>query len=158
MIVFVQSLSPVLFHNPMNCSMPGFPVLHYLLEFDQTHLCWLSDALQIISFSAPLTLPHFSFCLRSFPESGTFPGTGQFKSGNSWLFSSGSQSIEASASAPVLPINIQCWFPLGLTGLISLLSKELSRVFSNTTVRKHQFSVLSLFYGPVLTVNDIQCL
>ena len=57
----------------------------------------------------------------------------------SWLFTSGGQSIGASASASVLPMSIQGWFPLGLTGLISLLSKELSRVFSNTTVQKHQF-------------------
>ena len=68
----------------------------------------------------------------------------------SWLFSSGGQSIGASASASVLPVNIQDWFPLGLTGLI-LLSKGLSRVFSRTTVQKHQFSVLSFLHGPTLT-------
>ena len=71
------------------------------------------------------------FCLRSFPASWSFP--------ISWLFTSGSQSIEASASASVLPMNIQDWFPLGLTGLISLQSKGLSRVFSSTTVQKYQF-------------------
>ena len=71
----------------------------------------------------------FSSCLQSFPASGSFP--------MSWLFTSGGQSIGASAS--VLPMNIQGWFPLGLTGLISLLSKGCSRVFSNTTVWKHQF-------------------
>ena len=70
-----------------------------------------------------------SFCLQSFPASGSFPIT--------WLFPSGVQSIGASAS--VLLMNIQDWSPLGLTGLISLLSKELSRVFSSTTVQKHQF-------------------
>ena len=58
----------------------------------------------------------------------------------SWLFTSGSQNIGASASTSVLPMNIQHWFPLELTCLISLLSKGLSRVFSNTTVQKHQFS------------------
>ena len=73
----------------------------------------------------------FSSCLQSFPESGSFPV--------SWLFKSGGQSIWASASAPVLPMNIQGWFPLGLTGLISLQSKGLSRVFSNNTVQNHQF-------------------
>ena len=83
----------------------------------------------------------FSFCLQSFPASGSFPG--------SQLFTSGSQSIGASAS--VLPMSIQGWFPLGLTGLISLLSKGLSRVFSSTTVQEHQFSVLSLLYGPTPT-------
>ena len=73
----------------------------------------------------------FSSCLQSFPESGSFP--------MSWLFPSGGQSIGASASASVLPMNIQGWFPLGLTSLISLQSKGLSKVFSNTTVQKHQF-------------------
>ena len=73
----------------------------------------------------------FSFRLQSFPASGPFP--------MSWLFASGGQSVGASASALVLPMNIQSWFPLGWTGLNSLLSKGLSRVFSNTTVQKHQF-------------------
>ena len=73
----------------------------------------------------------FSSCLQSFPASGSFP--------MSWLFASGGQSIGAAASASVLPRNIQGWFPLGLTGWISLQSKGLSRVFSSTTVRKHQF-------------------
>ena len=71
----------------------------------------------------------FSSSLQPFPASGSFP--------MSQFIASGGQSIGASAS--VLPINIQCWFPLGLTGLISLQSKGLSRVFSNTTVQKHQF-------------------
>ena len=66
-----------------------------------------------------------------FPASGSFP--------MSQFFPSGGQSTGASVSASVLPINIQDWFPLGLTGLISLQSKELSRVFSNTTVQKQQF-------------------
>ena len=73
----------------------------------------------------------FPSCLQSFLTSGSFP--------MSRLFASGGQSIGVSASASVLPINIQDWFPLGLTGLISLQSKGLSRVFSNTTVQKHQF-------------------
>ena len=72
-----------------------------------------------------------SSCLQSFPASGSFP--------MSWLFTSGGQSIGASASASVLPMHIQVWFPLGLTSLISLQSKEVSRVFFNTTVQKHQF-------------------
>ena len=71
----------------------------------------------------------FSSCLQSFPASGSFP--------MSWLFTSDGQRIEASAS--VLPMNTQGWFPLRLTGCISLLSKGLSRVFSNTTAQKHQF-------------------
>ena len=73
----------------------------------------------------------FSSCFQSFPESGSFP--------MGWLFASGGQSIGASASASVLLINIQDGFPLGWTGWISLQSKGLSRVFSNTTVQKHQF-------------------
>ena len=73
----------------------------------------------------------------SFPASGSFPV--------SWLFISGGQSIRASASASVLPMNIQGWFPLGLTGLIYLLSKGLSRVFSSITIRKHQFFSTQLF-------------
>ena len=73
----------------------------------------------------------FSSCLQSFPASGSCP--------RSWLFSLDGQSIGPSASASVLPMNIQGWFPLGCTGLISLMSKGLSRVFSNTTAQKHQF-------------------
>ena len=83
----------------------------------------------------------FSSHLQSFPESGSFQ-MNQF-------FASGSQSIGVSASASVLPMNIQDWFPLGWTGWISLLSKGLSRVFSNTTVQKHQFfnTQLSLYFN-----------
>ena len=73
----------------------------------------------------------FSSCPQSFPASGSFQ--------MSHLFTSGGQSIGVSASTSVLPMNIQDWFPLGWTGWISLPSKELSRVFSNTTVQKHQF-------------------
>ena len=70
-------------------------------------------------------------CLQSFPASGSFP--------MSQLFASGGQSIGPSASASGLPMNTQGWFPLGLTGLISMLSKGLSRIFSSTTVWRHQF-------------------
>ena len=79
---------------------------------------------------------------QSFPASVSFP-VRQF-------FASGDQSIRVSDSASVLPMNIQDWFPLGLTGWISLQSKGLSRVFSNTTVQKHQFLALS-FLSPTLT-------
>ena len=71
----------------------------------------------------------FSCCLQSFPASGSFP--------MSWPFITGGQSIGASALASVLPMNTQGWLPLRLTGLISLLSKGLSRIFSSTTVQKH---------------------
>ena len=83
----------------------------------------------------------FSFCLQSFPASGSFP--------ISQFFALGGQSIGISAS--FLPINIQQWFPLGLTGWISLQFKGLSRVFSNTRVQKHQFFGAQVFLCPVLT-------
>ena len=87
----------------------------------------------------------FSSCLQPFPASGSFP-VSQF-------FASGIQCIGVSASASVLPMNIQDWFPLGCTGLISLQSNGLSRVFSNTTVQKDQvFGTWSNFlYSPTLT-------
>ena len=109
--------------QPMDCSTPGFPVLHCLPEFAQT--CPLSRWCRPIISSS--VTPFFS-CLQFFPASGSSP--------MSWLFTSSGQSIGASAS--VLPMNIQGWFPLGLTGLISLQSKGLSRVFSSTTFRRHQ--------------------
>ena len=80
----------------------------------------------------------FDSCLQSFPASGPFP--------TSQLFLSGDQSIGRSASASVLPNNIQGWFPLGLTGFISLQSEGLSRVFSSTTVQKHQLSSTQPFF------------
>ena len=125
--------------NPMDCSIPGSPVLHCLLEFVQnsyplSQWCYLT----ISSSVAP-----FSSCPQSFPVSGTFP--------MSWLFTSGGQGIGASASASVLPRNIHGWSTLGLTGLISLQSKGLSRVFFNTTVWKHQFFSSQLSYSPTLT-------
>ena len=90
-----------------------------------------------ISSSVPFS------CLWSFPASGSFP--------MSQFFASGGQSIGVSASASVLPMNIQDWSPPELTGLISLQSKGLSRVFSNTIVRKHQFSGTQLSLCPSLT-------
>ena len=77
-----------------------------------------------------------STCLLSFPASGSFP--------MSQFFASGDQSTGVSASASVIPMDIQDWFPLGLTGFISLQSKGLSRVFSNTTFQKHQFFSVQL--------------
>ena len=85
----------------------------------------------------------FSSCPQSFPASGSFQ--------MSQLFALGGQSIGVSASASVLPMNIQDWSPLGWTGWISLQSKGLSRVFSNTTVQKHQFFSAQLFYRPIIT-------
>ena len=111
--------------NPMNYSTPGFPVLQHLPELAQTHTI---ESVMPSNHSSSVT--PFSSCPQSFPASGSFP--------ISWLFASGGQSIGASPLASVLPINIQDWFPLGLTSLISLQSKGLSRVFSSTTIWKHQ--------------------
>ena len=88
-----------------------------------------SDSCPLSQWSHPTIFPLLSYP-QSFPVSESFP--------MSWLFISGGQSIGASASTSVLPMNIQSWFPLGLTGLIALLSKELSRLFFSTTVQKHQ--------------------
>ena len=103
----VQSFSHVrLFGTSMDCSMPGLPVHHQLLELAQTHVHPVRDSIQP---SHPLSSPSY---LQSFPASGSFP--------MSPFFSSSGQSIGVSASASVLPMNIQNWFPLGLTCLISL--------------------------------------
>ena len=85
----------------------------------------------------------FSFCPQSFPASGSFP--------MSWLFELGGQTIGATASAPVLLINIQGLFPSGSTSLTSLLSRRLSRVFSSSKFENVNSSALSLLYGPTLT-------
>ena len=88
--------------------------------------------------SSPWCHPTISFSVVPFSSHlQSFPSLGSFQMGQ--FFASSSQSIGASASASVFPMNIQDWFPLGLTSWISLLSKGLSRVFSNTTVQKHQF-------------------
>ena len=116
----VQSLSHVqLFATPC---MPGLPVHHQLPEFTQTRVHWVSDAIQ-----PSICFISFSSCLQSYPASGPFP--------RSQFFTLGSLSIGVSASASVLPLNIQDWFPFGG---ISLQSKGLSRVSSNTAVQKHQ--------------------
>ena len=113
--------------NPMNHSMPGLPVHHQLLEFTQTHVHQVGDAIQPSHPLSSLSPP----APKSLPASGSFP--------MSQLFTWGGQSIGVSASASVLPMNTWDWSPLGWTGWISLQSKGLSRVFSNTTVQKHQF-------------------
>ena len=122
--------------DPTDCGTPGFPVLYYLLEFAQTRVHWVGDAIQT---SHPL-LPPFSSCLQSFPASGSSP--------MSWLFTSDGHSIGASGSALVLQMNIQGWFPLGLTGLIPLQSKGLSRIFSNTIVQQNQIFGAQLSLWP----------
>ena len=109
--------------GPMDCCTPGFPVLHHLPGLAQSQVHWVWMPSNHLILCHPLLLH-----LQSFPASGSFL--------MSQFFSSYGQSIEASTSASDLPRNIQDWFPLGLTELISMKSKELSRVFSNTTVQK----------------------
>ena len=107
--------------------MLGLPVLLQFLEFAQTHIYWVDDSIQAYR---PLLSPSpTAFSLSQKP--GLFPMI--------WLFTTGGQSIGTSASVSVLPMNIQNWFPLELSGWISLQFKGLSRVFSNTTVQQHQF-------------------
>ena len=112
-------------YSTMECSMPGFPVHHQLPQFMETNIHLVMPSNRLI-----LCCPFFS-CLQTFPESGSLP--------MSQFFISGGQSIGVLALVSILPMNIQDWFPLGWTGWISLQSKGLSRVFSNTTVQNHQF-------------------
>ena len=126
--------------NPMDYSTPRLPVHHQFPELAQTHVHQVRDAIQPIPYSV---IP-FSSCLQSFPALGSFP-TNQF-------FTSGGQSIGSPALASVLLMNIQGWFSLGLTGLISLRSKGHWRFFFITPLFKSiNSSVLSILYGPALT-------
>ena len=125
--------------NPMDCRHSRLPCPSptpgaYLNSCPLSQWCHPTISSSVVPFSSRL---------QSFPASGSFP--------MSQFFTSGGQSIGVSASASVLPMNIQDWFPLGWTGLISLLSKGVSRVFSNTTGQKHQFFGAQLFYSPTLT-------
>ena len=114
--------------NPMDCSTPGLPVHHQHPKFTQTHVHWASDAIQPSHPLSSLSPPTFNLS----HHQRLFQWVSQF-------FASDDQSIGVSASTSVLPMNTQDWYPLGWTGWISLLSNGLSRVFSNTTVQKHQF-------------------
>ena len=125
----VQLLSHVWLCDPMDCSTPGLLVHHQLPEFTQTHLHWV--VMPSINYVVSSSVIPFSSCLQSFPASGSFP--------MSQLLPLGGQSFGVSASTSVLLMNIQNWSPLGWTGWISLQSKGLSRIFSHTTVQKHQF-------------------
>ena len=139
LISWLGSLSAVIFQfssvsqscptlcDPMNHSTPGLPVHHQFPESTQTHVHRVSDAIQP---SHPLSAPSPP-APKSLPASESFP--------MSQLFTWGGQSTGVSALASFLPKNIQGWSPLEWTGWISLQSKGLSRVFSNTTVQKHQF-------------------
>ena len=143
--LYFSSFSVQFSHSVMSNSLWPHGLQH-------TRLPWPSSTPRACSNSCPLSrwchstisssvIP-FSSCLQSFPATGSFP--------MSQFFTLDGQSIGVSALALVLPINIQDWFPLGLTGLIFLQSKGLSRVFSNTTVQKHQFFLL-------ISLNLIHC-
>ena len=127
------------FCDPMDCSTPGFPVPHHLPEIAQVYVHCISNDIQpfhpLPPSSSAFKLPQYqleNFLALSFPIS--------------WLFTTDGQSIGASASASVPPMSIQGWFPLRLTGFISLLSKGLSRVFSSISIKKYQFFWCSAFF------------
>ena len=120
-VVVIQSLSPVQLFMILRTA-----ALQVSLSFTISRSLHKLMSIELVTLSV---IP-FSSCPQSFLASGSFP--------LSWFFTLGGLSIGASASASVLPMNIQGWFPLGLTGLISLLSKGLSRVFSSFTVQKHK--------------------
>ena len=116
----------------MDCNTPGFPVYHQFPEFSQTYVHWVGDAIQpSYPLLALLHLPAIFLSIRVFSQA-------------SWLVESDGQSIGASASASVLQMSIQGWFSLRLTGLISLLSKQLSRVYKQ----------LSYNFMPAVTVHS----
>ena len=112
--------------NPMDCSTPGFPVHHELLELTQTHVHWVTDAIQP---SPPLSSP--SSALNLSQHHGLFQGV---------------NSSNQVAKGSVLPMNIQGWFPLGFTGLISLLSKGLSSIFRSIL---HYIPIIYLHISPL---------
>ena len=121
------TMSCLILCDLMDCSMLGFPVLYQLPEFAQIHVHWVDAAIEpthplLISSPFASILSSIRVFSRCF-----------------WFFKSGGQSIGYSASASVLPMNIQGLFTLGLISLISLQSKGLSRVFSRTTIQKHRF-------------------
>ena len=135
------------FYDTMDCSMPGFPVLHYLPEFAQVHVHWISDT------SNHLIFCHLLHLLPSiFPRSGSFP--------MSQLFTSGGQSIGVSASASVLPMNYSGlisfridWFDL--LPVQGILKHLLQHHNSKVTIQSNNSSALSLLYAPALTsVHD----
>ena len=113
-------------YDPMNCSLPGFPVLA---------ISWSSP--KLLSIESVMPSNRLILCRPLLLLPSIFPSIRVFSM--SWLFTSDGQSIGVSASASVLPMNIQNWFPLGLTDLASLQSKGLSRVCTSTTIQKYQF-------------------
>ena len=139
----VTQLCPTLC-NHMNCSMSGLPVYHQLPEFTQSHVHWVGDAIQP---SHPLLSPSPS-AFNPSQHQGLFKWVSSSHQVAKVLeFQLQHQSFQWTPRSN----DVQWTSPLGQTGWISLQSKGLSRVFSNTTVQKHQFSVLSFLYSPTLT-------
>ena len=110
--------------DPMDYSMPGFPVLHYLPEFAQTRVHWVGDAIQPPHPLSPPSLPALNLSQHQ-----------RLLFSMSWLFVSGGQSIGASVSVPVLPMTIQGWFPLGLTGFISFVQGTLKSLLQHHSLK-----------------------
>ena len=134
--ISITSFQPLLLfsHSVMSNSLPPHGLQHGRLPCPSPTPRVCSNSCALSQWCHPIissSVIPFSSCLQSFPASGFFP--------ISWFFASSGQSIGTSSSALVLPMNIQNWFSLGLTGLISFQSKGFSRVFSNTTVQEHQF-------------------
>ena len=123
----------------MGYSTPGFPVLHHLQEFAQIHVYWVSDAIEP-SYPLPPSSP---FAFGPSQHRDLFPVNA--------LFASGGQSVGASSSALVLPVNIQGWFPLGLTGLISCYPRDSQESSPAPHFKGINSSSLSPLYGPTLT-------
>ena len=123
--------------DPMDCSTPGLVVPHHLPKFAQVNVHYIIDAVQPSHPLMPSSPSLFAL--------GTFP--------MSCLFTSDDENLGASGAASFLPVNIQGWSPLRLTDLISLLSKGLSRIFSNTTVQKHQFFQWLAFFKVQLSYS-----
>ena len=136
---FSHSVLSLTLCDPMDCSTPGFPAHHQLPKLAQTHVHQVSDAIQPSHPLSSPSAPVFNLSqLQGLPMSP--------------LFASGGQSIGASAS--VLPVNIQVWFPLGWTGLISLLSNGLSRVFSNASLKASILRCPALFIVQLTSICD----
>ena len=136
--------------DPMDCSLPGFPVLHHLPELAQIHIHWVSNTIQ----------PFYPLSSPSPPAFNLSQHPGFFLM--SWLFASGGQCIGASTTASVLPMNIQDWVPLGLTGLISLQSKGvlsfLQHHSSKTLILRYSvFFMVQLSHPYVTTVWMWDC-
>ena len=126
--------------NSIDCSTPGFPMHHQFLELSQTHVHRVSDAIQP---SHPLLSP-------SPPAFNLSQHQGLIH--QSWLFTSDGQSIGASASVSILPMNIQDWSPLGWTGLISYSPRDSQESSPTPRFKSINSSVFSLLYGPTLTL------